>query len=274
MRVTLLFVFVLGCDEAPVLEEPADNLGYVVREGAPELECPGDEACVMGNGSDVWVSKRSWPHHYRLQGAESSVRGRVTASVARILEEEHTTLALGHCSLAAAAPALYSSSDGVVVGIPPSPVADARLAPTTPLVANAHLRSEYAFINIEEAESMAWFSDAELQRMTHGTFSDPRARHVSGSRLIDGRYRTLDLLVVFSPESERVYVLERSREVAAEVHRTEQETLRRDDAQALVRFVQNLGLARIRFDLAAACEIPPEFGGSEWMPLRLPTQTR
>lgn len=243
---------------------PPASPSHMVRSAAPDsVECPGTEVCVVAHDSAILVMKRDWPYHYRVSRSEGASR------VGEILEEERTSVAVGHCSLAGAMPDLYSSRGSFSVDVPPADAPGARPSPVTPMVANAHLRSEYAFIDIEAAESMAWFSDDEVQRMARATFEEPQARYVKGSRMVEGnRRRTLDLLVVFSPESEHVYVLERSREVPAETHPV-QGSESREDAQALVTFVQALGLTQLSFDATAACAIPRDLGGSEWMPLRL-----
>lgn len=151
---------------------------------------------------------------------------------------------------------------GVPVHIPARVAlpASARPRPVLPQVANAHLRSEYAFIDIERAESMAWFSPTELERMTGSTFEDPRVRHVNGTRRIGDAHRSLDLLVVYSPESKDVFVLERTRELPADEYELRHEELRTSDEQALVDFLQDLGIPQVKFAEEAAGEIPASFG--------------
>lgn len=152
----------------------------------------------------------------------------------------------------------------VIVDIPASAQpASARPRPVLPVVANAHLQSEYAFIDIESAESMAWFTPAELARMTGSTFDDPRVRHVSGTRRIGDAHRSLDLLVVYSPESEDVFVLERTRELPLAEYRARREELRERDEAALVDFLQSLGTPRVSFAADAARLIPASFAGRE-----------
>jgi hypothetical protein len=268
---------------APTLEGSriVDASSYVERHsGLPEgLECPGREVCVTEHESAVWVLKRGWGHHYRLDygSAAAAVRPggvlraqwsiRVAAGVAYALAEERTPEALGHCGLAAMMPELYQGG-GLVVDVPASEQTSARPQPVLPVVANAHLRSEYAFIDIERAESMVWFTDAEVQRMTKASFEEPRVRQVSGRRIVDGYHRSLDLLVVYSPESENVYVLERTREVPEDEHQAQRDERLRTDEQEHVDFIRSLGIRRVIYDAEAACEIPAEFGGQEWMPLR------
>lgn len=275
----------MGCDESPAVPvetepahvEPAESpesltpARFVARNTAfpSELACPGPEICVTAHDSALWVVKSGWDHHYRLDYSDSETAIRAAGAITAVLSAERATAAVGHCSLAASMPELYSVADALVVDVPQGESAPARPASIPPIVANAHLRSEYAFIDLMRAESMAWFTNDEMQRMRGGTFEDPHVRHVSGERSIDGNHRTLDLLVAFSPESEHVYVLERTREVPENEYRRGRDERREADELALVDFLRSLHVSHVRYDAAAACEIPAALGGSEWMPLRL-----
>lgn len=276
----------MGCDEGPATTvetepahvEPAESpeplapARFIARNTAfpSELACPGPEICVREHDSALWVLKRGWDHHYRFDYGDSETAIRVAGAVTAVLTEEGATAAVGHCSLVALMPELYSvTGDALVVDVPQAELAPARPASIPPIVANAHLRSEYAFIDLTGAESMVWFTNDEMQRMSGGTFEDPRVRHVSRERTIDGNHRTLDLLVAFSPESENVYVLERTRELPEDEYQSTRDERRRTDEQALVDFLRSLHVSRVSYDATAACEIPAAFGGSEWMPLRL-----
>ena len=166
----------------------------------------------------------------------------------------------GRCSLEA----LWPELQGLVGQDEP---ALSPLASVSPLVANAHLRSEYAFIDLERAESMVWFSDAELLRMRGTTFETPRVRHVRGTRVVDGNQRALDLLVVFSPESEKVYVLERTREVPEDEYSAQREEIRGTDERALADFFRRLGARRLYFDVEGGCAIPAALSGQTWISL-------
>ncbi|MFK8002905.1 MAG: hypothetical protein AB8H86_25275 [Polyangiales bacterium] len=252
-----------------------DPSSFVTRHGdLPEnLRGPRNQVLVSEHDSKIWVSKVGWRHHYRFEitGSGARAQARFAAGLAYVLAEEGATSALGHCSVATRMPEFYQLDHHAVVEVPPSAgePASRRPVPIRPVVANAHLQSEYAFIDIEGAESMAWFTPAELEQMTGSTFEDPRVRHISGWRMVGDARRSLDLLVVFSPESAEVYVLERTRELPLDEYQARREELRQSDEEALVEFLQSLGVARVSFAPEAACQIPESFGGHEWWPLPL-----
>lgn len=262
---------------------PLDPPSYAERRtDLPDvLDCPGREICVTEYDFVVWVLKRGWRHHYRLDyGSPTTAiraggvpraqwRARLAAGVAHVLSEEGASAALGHCSLAQMMPELYAANDGVLVDVPPRQGPSTRPPPVPPEVANAHLRSEYAFINIERAPSMAWFTSDELENMTGSSFESPRVRHVGAWKRMGGVHRSLDLLIAFSPESEDVYVLERTREMPEEEYLGQSDERRRSDEQGLVDFIRSLGVRQLTFEAGAACEIPAAFGGGEWRPIRV-----
>jgi hypothetical protein len=74
------------------------------------------------------------------------------------------------------------------------------------------------------------------------------------------------MLVVYSPESSKVYVFEKRYPDRSDADLATRDARIRDDAEA---FLRSLGVASVRFPVELACEIPEGLGGKAWYPVRI-----
>lgn len=269
-------------DEAP--DSPARF--YERREGLPpeEARCPqGEGACVNEFDFAVFVYAPDWGHHYVLDYGSSSspIREgevpapvwmqRVEQGVRHILAEEEATAARGRCGLAGMMPTLYGAPRGYFeVNLPPGQ--GEAPEPVTPQEANAQLQAAYREIGYDTEIERRFFDDPTMARMTADTFRQPvvtrRGAFVGGEEATNEAL----LFVVFSPESRKVYVLDRSGEHPTE--ETDQEIRARqlENQAALLRFLSDIGESPVAFAADTACEIPEVVGGAVWRPLSPPWQ--
>ncbi|MGE3636552.1 MAG: hypothetical protein AB7P00_42000 [Sandaracinaceae bacterium] len=271
-----------------VPDEPGEAVGqYAERHTGPAprgARCPESitEPCVSELEGYVFVSAPGWDHHYRLdlndengairRGAETDLdwMRHLEAGVRDVLAEEAATSAVGHCGLAGEMPALYGAPNGyfrvpiptVAEGEPPAPV--------TPAQANDTLQAAYTRIGYPTDSPRTFFEGPLLSRMTATTFLQPIVTR-RGAFLGDGTtVKEALVFVVFSPESSRVYVLDRSREFPPGEPEQTVRQRQLDDQAALLRLLSGIGESPIAFAADTACEIPELVGGRPWRLLSPP----
>ncbi|MBC8070066.1 MAG: hypothetical protein IAG13_17135 [Deltaproteobacteria bacterium] len=184
----------------------------------------------------------------------------------KVVDIESITALTGHCRAVVWAPERFGfAPGGIDVAIPPASAPLKRPKPTTARAINER------FVRVHRVPSeQALFTGNELAAMTKSSFDNPtfRSGYVYDEARRDVRRKSglLTMLVVYSPESSKVYVFEKRYPDRSDADLATRDARIRHDADA---FLRSLGLASMRFPVELACEIPEELGGKEWYPIRL-----
>ncbi len=296
-----------GSDPAPTIvgsgaralpDEPGDTVEGDTAEGdtgfaqrrsgaAPEAaRCPGvDGPCLNDTEGVAYLWEPGWDHHWAFDygDPEGPIRRgaaddlvwmqRLEAGVRYALATEGAASATGACGLAAMMPILFGAPQGYFrINVPTDGSGEAPTA-ITPEEANARLQAAYAAIGFVTETPRVFFDPPIAARMTQETMLQPvLTRRGAVVTDPDGQVHEALVFVLFSPESRRVYVLDRSSAHPAE--EPDQVVRQRDiDHQAaLLRMLASLGESPIAFAADAACAIPEPLGGAPYRALSPPWQ--
>lgn len=254
-------------------------------DGNPPLEarCPDVAgACVNEHEFEVYVTSPEWDHHYVLPYADdgSAIRDgatndmqwmqRLEQGVRHALAQEEATEAHGRCGLAAMMPVLFGAPRGFYrVPVPPQQD-DTTAEAVTPAEANGILQATYTRVGFAEGATRRFFDDATMARMTGDTLNQPIVTRRGALVTTGDTVQEALLFVLFSAESQRTYVLDRTSE-----HPVEEEDLvirqrQVDNQAAVLRWLSAIGETEVGFTADAACEIPEPIGGRIWRELATP----
>ena len=254
------------------------------EKGMLEPNCPTSRACVHRASTPI-LYRNDWDHSWRVfadgRGKSPCTKGpRFPDELEVVLAEEGLTEADISCTVVNRIPESAGAVDGWIrIRVPD---ADGRAAPVaiSPLdVEGARYRARARFSEeqarfFRDSREDPVFSDLERSKMTSSTFLQPTIRVVE-----DYVTRTFDiveqvrLFVLFSPESEKVFVLDGSFKVRADdAPESGMIDFERKQASVLVPWLQSIGVSEVRFPPLDACLVPAELGGRHWYRVSFPAQ--
>jgi len=261
----------------PLLATPMQFATRTKGTPAGVPDCPTADACLVEVDYAYFLMRKGWPHYYILdhgapkiglrKGAPTpaQVDRRLHATVHAALTHEHARQLDVHCAIAHRLPRLLRLGTFVTAKVPADPgrrTADP-IAARTPQSANR---------NLSEAGSVApFFSKTDRATMTGDTFKDPRVSTVSKQSgtpdaMVDHRK-----VVVWSPESRRVYVLDLTAEGPLKQLLAKQNLAKRRAAAetTLIAHLQSLQLKSVKVDSRRLCSFSKLTGTGAWLRARL-----
>jgi hypothetical protein len=297
-----------GRDQPAAAEPPADAAPEPVADAGPDralaepmkfvetgtgdppahLSCPDRRACVIEYDFAYFVIKRGWKHHYLIdrgdpskpiragEPSRSRIDRRASAAVAAVLRQRKQQLAAIHCGLAGPLRELIGldASGYVPITVPaPTGVSPAPAPrPITPRQANEQIARVHAALPGTSGRREL-FAGSIAAKMTADTFATPRISRLGQwmSRVVDGKETFVEtyFVAVWSPESRKVYLLDRSWQFDGEPPEREQKNRSRDTERAVIALLQSLGVERASIDAHALCEYPTLVGTGEFLEARL-----
>jgi hypothetical protein len=274
-------------------EALADPMKFVeTRAGKlPEgMACPDQRPCVVEYDFAFYVLKRGWREHYVIdlgnqqkpirQGDPSTARidRRAAAAVAAVLRARREKRAAIHCGLAGPMRDLlgYDASGYVPVEVPArtkaAPATPAPPAPLSPQQVNAQIERAYAELPATTGRDEL-FTSPVMSTMTADSFERPRiSRLGQWMSQIVARKETFiakHFVAVWSPDSRKVYFLDRSWSFPGQPTEAEHARRRTETEAEVIELLQSLGLERADLDTKALCEYPVLTGAGEFLEAKL-----
>jgi hypothetical protein len=300
MRARALFALATAAAAGTALAGGAhaddDPMAYAeIATGRPTgIKCPDARPCVVDKDGAFFVTAKSWKRYYILDHTaatsalladaegDDEVDRRVDAAVRAILAFHRAKKAAVDCTAAGAVPALVGSKTGEVsVAVPKVKAAPAPTALTPAEADAAWLAARAALDDLggsADSESMTTvFAGVDTRAMTGSTFKRPHLRWMRSTlnhRVCKGADCTVDeivdvnVLVVYSPESEKVYVLDRSVTLPETEHTRERAVRAFADQDVLFATLRALGVSSIVVDPGSLCAVPRVAGKNGWFDLK------
>jgi hypothetical protein len=296
MRIAIAATLCCLCAQVGVTVADDDPLSYAdVHTGRPkDIKCPDARPCVIDYDSAFWVFARGWKRHYTLDRADvnSALRAgaadklavdkRVDAAVRAILKLHKAKTAAIECGVAGSVPSLVGSKTGDVEVTVPATKAAADL-PTvlTPEEADQAWLKARAPVDADTSSSRSrvttLFAGVDTTAMTEATFERPHLRWrnawvshkaCQGDKCTEAEMIDASMLVIYSPESTKVYLLDRSVTQPTKQWRREAQKRANADQDAVFATLTALGIKRIVIDADSICAVPRVAGKGGWFTLK------
>jgi hypothetical protein len=273
-----------------------DPIGYAEEStGRPTgVKCPDARPCVIDKDGAVFVTAKSWKVYYRLDHDDLDsplmtgtadpevVRQRIDRAVRAILALHAAKQAVVDCGAAGAVPQLIGSATGEAVVNVPRVKKTAAPAPLS--LADADAAWLKARETIEDLGGSAssdplttLFSGLDTTAMTADTFKRPHLRWqratldhrvCKGDDCTDDEVIEASVLVVYSPESNHVYLLDRSVRLPTTQYNREASIRAFADQDVLFATLRALAIKSIVVDRGSLCAVPRVAGKNGWFALK------
>lgn len=298
-----IVVAVAAC-AAVVLARPAraddDPIAYAEEStGRPTgIKCPDARPCVIDKDGAVFVTARSWKTYYRLdhdnldsalmQGAADAdvVRQRIDAAVRAILALHGAKKAAIECGAAGAVPQLIGSATGEAQVMVP------KVKKTTPPAPLSLADADAAWLAARDAIDQlggsassdpltTLFAGIDTAAMTGDSFKRPHLRWqratlahrvCKGEDCTDDEIIEVSVLLVYSPESKQVYLLDRSVRLPTPQYNREASIRAFADQDVLFAMLRGLNIKSIVVDRGSLCAVPRVAGKNGWFDLKPPAK--
>lgn len=273
-----------------------DPIGYAEEStGRPTgVKCPDARPCVIDKDGAVFVTAKAWKVYYRLDHDDLDsplmagtadpevVRVRIDRAVRAILALHAAKKAVVDCGAAGAVPQLIGSATGeAAVTVPKVKKAT---APAPLSLADADAAWLKARDVIEELGGSATsdplttlFAGLDTTAMTGDTFKRPHLRWqratlahrvCKGDDCTDDEIIEASVLVVYSPESKNVYLLDRSVRLPTTQYNREASIRAFADQDVLFAMLRALAIKSVVVDRGSLCAVPRVAGKNGWFDLR------
>lgn len=271
---------------AATADKPATSsaIPYVwEHKGKPDfVECVAP--CVFTYDGAIVVAGPKWKSFYTVDlsgnaitkdaATGTEIQARADGAVRAVLARNKATGASIDCGAAGQVPSLAGIRDGgfeldVPVdpkGAPPPP------APVTPAAADSLWQKAHDAIHdtvsAEEPRpvSSTLFAGLDVSKMTADTFADPHVR-VANARSSGGHpnepSQTIEaaMVAIYSPESRKVYLLDRSLKQETEAYNRDHDKRTIKTEKTVARALNALHLTRVKLDATSLCWFPHMVGG-------------
>jgi hypothetical protein len=251
--------------------------------------CRDAYPCVTFVDGAFTLSGNTWSHHYVIDigvpdaparvGArdDDEVLARVEETLRALLADEGVTSAKGDCELAAVLPRMVGLGPSLELEFEPPRPGVKPLVATTVEAAEAAWRKAAGRYQRKEP-LVPLFSPSERAQMKSPAFGEARLRsRYWAPAESDERDRDAHFVVLYSPNSSVVYVLDRSHdEPKKDVSLPEvfKQVRRRDERElpALAATLLKLGTTKITLDRSQLCEFAALMPNGGWFPLKQEVQ--
>lgn len=256
------------------------------RLGQPAFQCRDAYPCLTFFDGLFTLTGNLWTHHYVIDvgvptapavvGArdQQEIEKRVEETLRALLVDEKVTAAKGDCWFAAALPQMVDVVTPLEVAVESS---GARARPLTAMTVDA---AEVAWRKEAERHQSKepiepLFLPSERAQMKSASFGPPRLRSKHRSPdVIGDRFRLAHFVVLFSPRSRFVYVLDRSRDEGLEgsIADIPEQARQRDAKQlsAITATLLELGIKTFTLEREQLCELAALTPNEGWFGVKVP----
>jgi O-acetyl-ADP-ribose deacetylase (regulator of RNase III) len=273
-----LFAFAFGfLPESAYASPTSSPMSYVkvIKETPKFVRC--EHPCVVYYDGAVIISGPRWNRYYVLhldgeainRGAKDrdEVERRAAAAVEAVLDREHAKMAKIQCGAAVSIPSLVGIRHGALqIDVPKSTdVATVAMTAMTAAATDGKWQKARRLIDTHcrsnEEKLPTFFNGIDVAKMTADTFSDPHLRAMADRCSISvegGPSITSEatLLAIYSPESQRTYILDQSVKYDKKADAPDNEKRTEDAEVAILAKLRELGIKRIKIDADSLCFFP------------------